>query len=451
MNFAKGFSDCFKSYRHDVSEQARQYLSGLMQAGDRKNMERMTDVVPDSNQQSLQQFISNSRWDSEKVIDQVAQEANRRLGDDQDAGLIIDETGFIKKGDRSVGVARQYIGRLGKVDNGQIGVFGVLNRGTRSTPVDVRLYLPEEWLQETDRCERAGIPKERRILKTKPQLAQEIVEKARERKLRFGWVGGDCGYGSNPELLYALDDQGETFLFDVQKDQRFYLQDPAPQVPNRRGSGRGRAPSKAKTDEVPVRVDKWVEQADPKDWRRLYVRDTTKGRLEVEVLHRLVWIWDETQPKGRHWHLIVRRNPETKQDLKYSLSNANKETPVKRLAWMQGQRYWVERSFEDGKSESGMADYQVLGWVAWHHHMALVMMAMLFMLIERIRDQKTHPLLSCADIEALLAHFLPRRDTSVEAVLQQMTARHKRRQDAIESAYRVQRREARKAKSKVTK
>jgi hypothetical protein len=121
----------------------------------------------------------------------------------------------------------------------------------------------------------------------------------------------------------------------VQKDQRFYLQDPAPQIPNRRGSGRGRGPSKAKTGEAAVRVGKWVEQSDPEDWRRVYVRDTTKGRLEVEVLHRLAWRWDETQPEGRHWHLIVRRNPETKQELKYSLSNANKEAPVERLAWMQ--------------------------------------------------------------------------------------------------------------------
>ena len=433
MDFTQSFTEFFRSYRHDVSEKARQYLKGLMQAGARKNMERMVEVVPESDQQALQQFISASRWDARAVIDQVGREADQHLGSAEEAGLLFDETSFQKKGKRSVGVARQYLGRLGKVDNGQVAVFAALSRGPRATAVDVRLYLPEEWAQDRKRCRQAGIPAEQQVLKTKPELMLEMVAHARQLGLRFGWVGADAGYGADRELLLELNRRGESFLIDVHKNQLVYLRDPSPAVAPRRKAGRGRKPSKARPTQPTVRVDHLASQAAPGDWKRVRLRESTKGPLTVEVLHRRVWLWDALQGQTHLWHLIIRRDPQTQDDYKFSLSNASPEMSTARLAARQSQRYWIERVFEDGKTEVGMADYQVQGWVAWHHHMALVMMAMLFMLTERLGQRKQFPLLSCADIEVLLAHFLPRRDATQQEVLAQLAARHKARQRAIDS------------------
>lgn len=442
LSFVKSYSSLFTSYRKDVSDKARHYLCGLMQAGTRKNMERMVEVVPESDHQAIQQFISDSRWDARTVMDQVAQDADELIGDEKNAFLLIDETCFAKKGKKSVGVARQWLGRFGKVDNGQVAVFVALCNGNSVTPTDVRLYLPEKWTDDEERCLAAKIPKEKIVFKTKKELALEMVEHARKLGLRFGCVGADGGYGKELDFCYELEDMEETFMVDVHKDQVIYLENPLPYVPT--WSGRGRKPSKLKTEVDSIRVDKWALKQRKSRWRKITVRQSTKGPLTYEFLHERIWVWDKAKSTAKHWHLIIRRDSHTQSDYKYSLSNAPASTSVKRLAFMQSQRYWIERTFEDAKSESGMADYQLRGWVGWHHHMSLVMMAMLFMLTERISNKDEYPLLSCSDIETLLAHFLPRRDITVDAVLNQLDIRHKQRLAAIESSLRKRRRNQRK-------
>ena len=170
----------------------------------------------------------------------------------------------------------------------------------------------------------------------------------------------------------------------------------------------------------------------------MVVHDSTQGRLEVEVLHRRVWLWDGREAKAHHWHLIGRREAGSAPLLKYTLSNAAADTPVPALARMQAQRFWIERAFQEAKSECGVADYQARKWSAWHHHMALVAMALLFMLEERIVQREAHPLLSCSDIESLLKSFLPRRDLDPEEVIRQMEKRHRKRLAATCSRYRAQ-------------
>ena len=154
---------------------------------------------------------------------------------------------------------------------------------------------------------------------------------------------------------------------------------------------------------------------------------------KVLICRLPVYVWDGESDKAKCWTLIVTQALGSNPDTKISLSNAPKQTTLRRLGWMQRQRFWVERMFEDGKSECGMADYQVRKWSAWHHHMALVMMTMLFMLTEKIRHKDTYPLLTCSDIEELLARFLPRRDVSRAEVISQLEYRHIQRQKAIES------------------
>jgi SRSO17 transposase len=431
LEFCDGFADHFRLRTSDVLRQSKQYLSGLMQAR-RKNMERMAEVVPESDDQALQHFLSNSRWDERGVLDQVALQANALLGGTPQSALLIDESGISKKGQHSVGVARQWNGRLGKVDNCQVGVFAALSRGPDATLIDTRLYLPKCWTDDAARCAAVGVPKAARALKSKPQLALEMVRHNRRLGVRFAWVGMDGLYGNEPALLRALERDGETFVADVHKDQLIYLRDPRPHIPPLT-AGRRRTRLVAQCE--PLRVDAWAAAQPDAAWQRVRLRESTKGKLQVDVLHRRVWLWDGEESDAHCWHLIVRREVKAREAIKYSLSNAPAATSRARLAQMQGQRYWVERSFQDGKSQAGLDHYQARGWRSWHHHMALVMMAMLFMLKERTASRDTYPLLSCADVETLLAHVLPRRDVDLEEVVRQLEVRHQRRQASIDSAY----------------
>ncbi len=436
LGFCDEFSGHFRLRTRDVLEQSKQYLRGLMQAR-KKNMERMAEVVPESDEQALQHFLSNSPWDERGVMDQVALEADGLLGGTNDSALLIDESGLTKKGNKSVGVSRQWNGRLGKVDNCQVGVYAALSRGSLSTLIDSRLYLPSTWVKDKGRCEAAGVPTGARCLKSKPEMALEMVRHNRRLGVRFSWVGMDGLYGNDPTLLRALEGDGEVFMADVHKNQHVYLDDPRPAV-SASSHSRGRKRIKPVACSEKSRVDKWRQAQPESAWTRLTLRDATKGALQIEVLHRRVWLWDGKEAQARHWHLVVRREIDAPDEIKYSLSNAPAELSSHRLAQMQGQRYLIERSFQDGKSQAGLDHYQARGWRAWHHHMALVTMAMLFMLKERIEHQQEHPLLSCADVETLLAHFLPRRDVGVDEVIRQMEVRHRKRQASIDSAYRKQ-------------
>ena len=389
-------------------------------------MERMEERVPNADEQQLQHMLTDSPWNHQAVIDQVAMEADGLLGGNRNSCLLLDESGFKKSGSHSVGVARQWCGRLGKVDNCQVGVFAALGRDRRVTLVDERLYLPEKWTDDPQRCEQAGIPEEFRCFKTKVALALEMVEHQRRIGVRFSWVGADGFYGNDPAFLRGVDEMGEVFVADVHCDQRIFLEDPKPTVKKKKGK-RGRKPTKLEANTPAIRVDQWQSEQPDEAWKRVKVRDSSRGELEVDVLHRRVWLWDNEESVAHWWHLIVRREINAPQEVKYTLSNAPAETNVERLAEMQAQRYWVERAFQDGKSECGMADYQVRKWSAWHHHMALVFMAMLFMLEERIQANDTHPLLSCSDIEELLRHFLPKRATTKDEVFEQMEKRHRKR------------------------
>jgi SRSO17 transposase len=224
----------------------------------------------------------------------------------------------------------------------------------------------------------------------------------------------------------------EIFCVDLHSDFRVYLEDPKPYLPQK-VSKRGCPFTRYKTNQEGIEVRDLVKSLPVQRWKKVTLRKTTRGVLRVLACRVRVYIWDGESDKAKLWTLIATKALDGNSDTKISLSNAPKGTTLKRLGWMQRQRFWVERTFEDAKSECGMADYQVRKWSAWHHHMAIVMMAMLFMLSEKIHHKDTYPLLSCADIESMLAHFLPRRDVSEEAVIFQLKQRHRQRQKAMES------------------
>jgi len=400
-------------------------------------MDRRAEVVPESKSRNLQQFLTHSKWDYKGVIDHVAHDVDALLGDSRNAGFLIDESGFIKQGKKSVGVSRQWLGRLGKVDNGQVAVFGTLANGHYVAPVDVRFYLPQEWADDPKRCEAAGVPEDNRCFRTKTELALDIVRHARERGLHYGWVGADAGYGKGPGFCFALDEMGETFMVDLHSDFQVYLKDPKPYLPEKVNKSR-RPFTNYQTDQEGIEVKALFDSLPLQRWKNVTLRKTTRGVLRVRICRLKIYVWDGESDEAKCWILIATKSLRKNQDTKISLTNAPKHTTLKRLGWMQRQRYWVERTFEDAKGECGMADYQVRKWSAWHHHMALVMMAMLFMLTERIYHKETYPLLSCADIEELLAHFLPRRDVTEQEVIFELEQRHLQRQKAIDSHTRCQ-------------
>ncbi len=396
----------------------------------------MAEAVPECNDQALQHFLTNSPWGEQQVVEQVADDVNSLLGGRKNSCLILDESGMPKKGDKSVGVSRQWCGQLGKTDNCQVGVYSTLCNGTQVVPIGFRLFLPQCWIDDKDRCRQAGIPDEFVEFHRKQDLAIQLVIESRINGVQYGWTGFDSFYGKDPAFLRTLDQLHEIFMGDVAKSQRIYLEDPDPKIPSAK-SKRGRRPIKRKAQCASIRVDKWGEQQPASKWKRIRVRDATKGKLLVDILHQRVWLWDGQEPKANCWHLVVRRDIGT-TDIKYSLSNAPASTSYKRLAYMQAQRYWIERNFQEAKNQCGMGEYQARKWRSWHHHMAMVMMAMLFMVEQRMLFKDTCPLLSCFDIVCLLKFLLPRRAVTLEEVIRQLEVRHKRRQASIDYHYHKQ-------------
>jgi len=434
--FHQRFNKYFITGTRNVIEQSKQYLLGLIQSR-KRNMERMAEVVPGADNQVYQHFISCSPWDERPLLDQIASDVNQAIGDSEDCFLLLDETGIAKKGTKSVGVARQWNGRLGKVDNCQVVVFAALGCGMDVALINERLYLGKEWVDDPVRCNEAHIPEEARVFLTKSELALEMVQAARSQGLGFQWVGMDGGYGKDPWLMQALDRDGEIWVADVHRDQRIYLEDPQPIVPERTSS-KGQAPSRLVAQTTAIRVDSWVAGQPETAWKEVALRESTKGTLFVEVLHRRVWLWDGEEPQAHCRHLIVRREIESPGEIKYTLSNAPDSISTERLAYMQGQRYWVEYAFREAKSEIGMAEYQLRGWQGFHHHMAMVMLTMLFFFQVRLEDREFLPLLSFHDIGEVLRVVLPRANVTHEVIMLQLKERHRRRQSSIDSAYRKQ-------------
>lgn len=433
MDFCGGYDGCFRAARHDLSPQARRYAAGLVMKAPRKNMERMEEYVAEFDYQAEQQFLSDSPWDHRLLVEQVAKDVDATLGG-ADSMLLIDESGFAKKGTKSAGVARQWNGRQGKVDNCQVGVFAALSDGQTAALVDVRLFLPEDWTSNPERCAQAKIPEAECQARTKPELAWEMIQQAVARGLRFGWTGLDSLYGNTPWLLRAIADRGLLFAADVHRDQRVYLDDPAPYRP-RRTAGTGRKFTRRQTRQESVEIAALFAHLPAACWRKVMVREGTKGTIAVRACRRQVWLWNGEEQKARPWWAVAFIDSATGEP-KYFLSNAGPKVTLRTLVQKRATRYWIERSFQDAKTSLGMADYQARGWLAWHHHMAMVMLAMLFVVRERKLNERAVELLSYQDIVELLDTYLARADRSKEAVLENMRRRHAKRRAAIESARR---------------
>ena len=424
---------CFQRKTRSVEDAAKRYLHGLFQC-DRRNMEQMAEQVAGSHYQRLHHMLSESNWSRAEVRQQLIVDANAHFG--HGAALVFDESAFAKKGDHSVGVARQWNGRLGKTENSQVGVFAALVRDRACALVDGELFVPEHWFADPERCLAAGMP-DTLAFRTKGEIALDLLLRLRREGLRYSHVVFDAGYGHLPWLLNDLDDEGETFLAEIHAEKGIYLANPQPAIPERT-SPRGKVPKILCAQTAAQTVTDWARAQPDSAWRRLSVRPGEKGEVIAEYLTRRVHVWNGKATTARCWHLLVRREIGGSK-LKFCFANAKPQASLRRLASMQADRHFVERAFEDAKSTCGMADYQARGWQAWHHHMALVMIALMFLAKERLAHREiTASMLSCHDLIDILRHKLPSKVKTDDDLVAMIEDRHRRRLKASQSAYQKQ-------------
>lgn len=439
--FASKFKNCFKAGKHDNSPTAINYLKGLFfcHKGE-ANMERMEEEVDGSEYRAYQQFISNSSWEWKELQGQVAVEASATLQvqkkkNGKPVGYIIDESSHLKKGKKSVGVARQYAGTIGKVDSCQVGVYASLVNGKHATIINERIFLPESWASSPERCREAKVPENKRTFKTKPQLALDMVKEDIERGVAFDWIGGDGLYGHNTELCDGLDALGLFYVLDVHKDEKVFCTEPSFSVPAKK-PGRGRAPEKLKADIDSLRLDRLICEVPESQWQREEIRDTVKGKLMMLVHKQEIWTWDGKSDKAKKRVLIITKTTDPKPKIKYSISNGELEAHSHReYAYFVCQRYWVERTFDDAKNELGMSDYQFRKWQSWHTHHSILMMASLYIMTQLIEHQKEVPLLSFRDARIMLTANICATQIDMERKVEQMQKRHVSRQRDIDRHY----------------
>ena len=397
----------------------------------------MNERISDSDYQQLHHFISVSPWDHRPVIAAIGGDISDLFaGREGSVGLLLDESGHRKRGKKSVGVVRQYLGSIGKVDNGQVAVFAALNQGDEVAMVDTRLYLPRVWTEDKARCRKAGIPQEASHYKTKPELALEMI-KDMSGRVDYDWVGGDSIYGNSKPLRKGLQELNRLYIMDVPENFAVYLADPKPYVPTS-VPGRGRKKSSHVSDLEPVKLKELKQDLAAGQWKSVKVRQGTKGPLVRKVKVTEVFVWSAkrvTIPDTEKLRLIISCNKDG-SEVKYSVTNdvSLAELPNlsdKELVYRQMQRYWVERGIQNCKDALGMTDYQVRGWRAWHHHMAMTIMALQYMLEQKVLHQKEIPLLSCPDIKFFFAMTLSRKTTDPEQVWRLIQKRHEQRQNDL--------------------
>jgi SRSO17 transposase len=445
--FIKTYREWFKAHRFDNAPVAKNYLLGLLHSPKGEaNMERMEEYISDSEYRAYQHFISNSNWDWEGLQGQIAQDTSKLLNGQKKlnrlpVGYIMDESAHLKKGRKSVGVGRQYAGVIGKVDNCQVGVYSSLVNGTSTSIINERVFLPKAWASDIGRCEGAKVPVGSRVYKTKPELALEMIKQDIALGVRFDWVGGDGLYGHNTELCAGLDGLGLFFVMDVHRDEKVFLQKPSFAVPPA-GPGAGRTPTKLKANTPSIRLDKLPEDIPQSGWRLEAIRDTVKGKLQLWVNKREVWIWDGKNPKAKKRTLIITKTTDARPKVRYSMSNGDVGAHShEKYAYFVSQRYWVERSFDNAKNELGMSDYQIRKWQSWHTHHAIIMLASLLITKKLIEGKKDIPLLSFKDARILITAKICMGQIDMEQKIKQMQKRHAKRKADIDWNYSKQKAE----------
>ena len=363
--FAKPFSETLvesAQRRHLV-----EYIAGLLSTLKRKTSEGIA-YLHGQDRKQLQQFIGESPWESAPLLEVLTRQVGEQIGE-PDGVIVFDPSAFAKKGTKSVGVARQWSGRLGKVDSCQVGIYMGYVSSREHALVNTRLYLPKEWTQDRKRCRGAGVPKHVKF-QTRHAQALDMLDESGPL-LPHKWIAGDDEMGRCGHFRESLRDRGERYLLAVPSNTT--VRDG--EIPPPEYSGRGRHPK------VPwQRVDEWRAAQSETAWTTIDVRDGEKGPLVTEVIRCRVQARTPTGGTGPEELLFITREQQSDGTYKhdYYLSNADAETPLKEFARVAKAEHRIEECFQRAKSEAGLGDYQVRTWIGWQHHQTLSLIAAWF-------------------------------------------------------------------------
>jgi SRSO17 transposase len=362
-----GFKDMFalvagRFAQAESRRRARMYLLGLLSGAERKNSWTIAEQAGDLTPDGMQRLLNFYSWDADAVRDDLRGYVLDHLGDPSGV-MVADETGFLKKGIKSAGVQRQYSGTAGRIENCQLGVFLTYVSSRGRALVDRELYLPEKsWCEDRARCEQAGIGEDVGFA-TKPELAQRMLERARDAGALFSWFTADEAYGDNPGLRAYLEDHDINYVMAISCDQRFS----AP-------TGR-------------VRADELARMAPKRGWQRLSAGQGSKGQR--------LYDWLFIDPGNDIHQLLIRRSISKPSELAYYIIHSNTPAPLAELVRVAGSRWGVEETFQFAKNETGLDHYQARKYQAWYRHITLSMLAAAFLAVtahtERILQEKGAP------------------------------------------------------------
>lgn len=371
LRFCDRFANLFR--RKEPRAQAFKYLRGLLSPAGRKNSWQIAEVMGDSTPDATQRLLYQVDWSADAARDQLLEFTIEVFGE-EDAVGVVDETGFLKRGKHSVGVKRQYSGTAGKVENCQIGTF--LSYATTKGHVflDRRLYLPQEWCDDSERRERAKVPEDV-VFQTKPDQAMTMLEYAWQAGVPMRWVTGDEVYGDATKLRDLVAGSGRLYVLAVKTTTPVWAERPQVVEPESQGRGRPRTKVYLAEDGPPATtvqevVASWSERC----WQRLAVAEGEKGLITYDWACQRVIEARVGLPGPDSW-LIARRSISKPTEIAYYLSNAPVDTPLLKLAQVASTRYTVEQCIEEAKGETGLDEYEVRYWHSWHRHITLSMMA----------------------------------------------------------------------------
>lgn len=395
--------------RSDQHAWAHRYLQGLLTTLPRKSCEPIALALGVS-VRGLQAFLAESTWALTPVLAQQERLVACSLGDADDGVFLIDESGMPKQGCHSAGVAHQYCGALGKVCSCQVGVFVGYASHKGYTLVGGQLFVPQDWFGEQMAALRqeVGLPSDL-TFRTKPQIAVDLLQAIAARGRLLGrWVAADALYGNAPAFRDAVAALGKWYFTEVSSDQLIWRRSPALLVPAWSGKGRKPTRHRLKTpSNAAYRVDALLWRLPKTAWTRTTIKEGSKGPIVCDLAFVRVNEARAGLPGARQW-LIMRRNVDDPTVVKFYLSNAPETIITAELARMCGIRWPIELTFEVGKDELGMDQYETRSWLGWHHHMVVVMLAHHFLVWVRQQLHEKAPALTLCQVRMLITSVIPK-------------------------------------------